>query len=286
VHSNDAKKDNHMQDTKPLSGKTAIVTGASSGIGRATAELLAKKGAHVYLVGRTPKALESLNSQIAGMGGSAEIACIDINQDKALSDLVDQSSQKTGRLDIMVNNAGLEYPGSIIEGNSDHWRQMLDTNVLAVLAGCQAAVKAMRFSGTSGHIVNVSSVSAQRNNSGVYGATKHAVNVISSSLRDELEEDDIRVTNVLPGATSTNFARNFPPEFVHQFIAASGLDIDFTPGEHLPAETLEAMADNLKKMLCQPTDVANAVFYAVSQPINVNIAEIVVRPPRAMNVAH
>ena len=68
-----------MQDTNPLSGKTAIVTGASSGIGRATAELLAKKGAHVYLVGRTPKALESLNSQIAGMGGSAEIACIDIN---------------------------------------------------------------------------------------------------------------------------------------------------------------------------------------------------------------
>ena len=98
----------------------------------------------------------------------------------------------------------------------------------------------------------MSSVSAQRNNSGVYGATKHAVNVISSSLRDELEEDDIRVTNVLPGATSTNFARNFPPEFVHQFIAASGLDIDFTPGEHLPAESLEAMADNLKKCSASP----------------------------------
>ncbi|MEL0047669.1 MAG: SDR family oxidoreductase [Gammaproteobacteria bacterium] len=275
-----------MQDTKPLSGKTAIITGASSGIGRATAALLAKNGAHVYLVGRTLEALESISSLISEAGGAAEIACIDINEDNALSDLVGQSVSNTGRLDIMVNNAGLEYPGTIIGGNVEHWRQMVDTNIVAVLTGCQAAVKAMRSCGTNGHIVNVSSVSAQRNNSGVYGATKHAVNVISSSLRDELEEDDIRVTNVLPGATSTNFARNFPSEFVHQFIAASGLDIDFTPGEHLPAESLEAMADNLKKMLCQPTDVANAVLYAVSQPINVNIAEIVVRPPRAMNVAH
>ena len=146
---------------------------------------------------------------------------------------------------------------------------------------------AMRQCGARGHIVNVSSVSAQRPNSGVYGATKHADNVISSSLRDELEEDDIRVTNVLPGATSTNFARNFPPKFVQQIISASGLDIDFIPGDHLSVETLEALAGRLPKMLCQPSDVANAVLYAVTQPIiNVNIAEIVVRPPRAMNLAH
>ena len=184
----------------------------------------------------------------------------------------------------MVNNAGLEYPGSIIDGDMDKWREMVDTNILALLAGCQAGVKAMR-SCAQGHIVNVSSVSAQRPNSGVYGATKHAVNVVSSSLRDELENDDIRITNVLPGATST-FARNFPPAFAEQFISAAGLDIPFTPGELLPADTLDALAKNLKPMLCNPVDVANAVIYAVSQPINVNIAEIVVRPPRAMNVAH
>jgi NADP-dependent 3-hydroxy acid dehydrogenase YdfG len=163
---------------------------------------------------------------------------------------------------------------------------MVDTNILALLSGCQAGVKAMRTCGAQGHIVNVSSVSAQRPNSGVYGATKHAVNVISSSLRDELENDDIRITNVMPGATSTNFARNFPPAFAEQFISAAGLDIPFTPGQPLPAETLDTLANSLKPLLCNPIDVANAVIYAVSQPINVNIAEIVVRPPRAMNVAH
>ena len=207
------------------------------------------------------------------------MAQIDINERGRIAALVQQALDESQRLDIMVNNAGLEYPGSIIDGDMDKWREMVDTNILALLAGCQAGVKAMRSCGAQGHIVNVSSVSAQRPNSGVYGATKHAVNVISSSLRDELENDDIRITNVLPGATSTNFARNFPPAFAEQFISAAGLDIPFTPGELLPADTLDALANNLKPMLCNPVDVANAVIYAVSQPINVNIAEIVVRPP-------
>lgn len=275
-----------MQEIGLLKGKTAIVTGASSGIGQATAELLASKGAHVFLVGRTLDALESLREIISADAGAATVACADINDGHSLASIVEQSIQATGSLNIMVNNAGLEYPGTIIDGDIEHWRQMVETNIVALLAGCQAAVKAMRSCGANGHIVNVSSVSAQRPNSGVYGATKHAVNVISSSLRDELEEDDIRVTNVMPGATSTNFARNFPAQFVQQIIAASGLDIDFTPGQHLPAQTLQALAENLPKMLCQPSDVANAVLYAVSQPINVNVAEIVVRPPRAMNLAH
>jgi NADP-dependent 3-hydroxy acid dehydrogenase YdfG len=214
------------------------------------------------------------------------VACVNINESGRIGSLVQRALDETKRLDIMVNNAGLEYPGSIIDGEADQWREMVDTNILALLSGCQAGVKAMRTCGAQGHIVNVSSVSAQRPNSGVYGATKHAVNVISSSLRDELENDDIRITNVMPGATSTNFARNFPPAFAEQFISAAGLDIPFTPGQPLPAETLNTLANNLKPMLCNPIDVANAVIYAVSQPINVNIAEIVVRPPRAMNVAH
>lgn len=275
-----------MHETELLNGKTAIVTGASSGIGRATAELLGQHGVHVYLVGRTQSALDEVRNRIADAGGRASIACIDINETGRIGALVQQVLDETKRLDIMVNNAGLEYPGSIIDGDVDQWREMVETNIVALLSGCQAGVKAMRTSGSQGHIVNVSSVSAQRPNSGVYGATKHAVNVISSSLRDELEDDDIRITNVLPGATSTNFARNFPPAFAEQFINAAGLDIPFTPGELLPVETLDALANNLKPMLCNPVDVANAVLYAVSQPINVNIAEIVVRPPRAMNVAH
>jgi NADP-dependent 3-hydroxy acid dehydrogenase YdfG len=186
----------------------------------------------------------------------------------------------------MVNNAGLEFPAKIMQGDPENWRTMLETNVLGLLVGCQAAVKAMRTCNAEGHIVNISSVSAQRNNTGVYGATKHAVNVISSSLREELEEDTIRVTNVMPGAIATNFARNFDRDFVNQILKMAGMDIEVQAGEHLPHAVLETLQQKTKQLLGNPNDVAKAVIYAVTQPIEVNIADIVVRPPRAMTLTH
>lgn len=275
-----------MRNSKPLENLTAIVTGASSGIGRAIAEKLGGAGAHVFLAGRNKQAMHESKQNIENLGGVASIQTGDIRDIAQVQSLIDTAVVATGRLDIMVNNAGLEYPGSIIDGDPQAWREMLETNVLGLLVGCQGAVKAMRGCAAEGHIVNISSVSAQRNNSGVYGATKHAVNVISSSLRDELEEDTIRVTNVMPGATSTNFARNFPREFVNKIISMSGMDIDAKEGEHLPPEVLDQLQQNAKQMLANAHDVAKAVLYAVTQPIEVNVAEIVVRPPRAMNVAH
>jgi NADP-dependent 3-hydroxy acid dehydrogenase YdfG len=275
-----------MHDTPPLQGRTAIVTGASSGIGRATAEQLAQAGAHVFLAGRTTSALEELNRRISQEGGKSTVATVDLRDTDQTMELIARAVSETERLDIMVNNAGLEFPASIIDGRVEDWRSMLETNVLALLVGCQAAIKAMRACAADGHVVNISSVSAQRPNSGVYGATKHAVNTISASLRDELEEDTIRVTNVMPGATSTNFARNFPEAFVERIIDMSGMEVAFEPGQHLPAETLEALSENLNQMLCSPSDVARAVLFAVTQPINVNIADIVVRPPRAMTLPH
>ncbi len=275
-----------MRNSKPLENLTAIVTGASSGIGRAIAEKLGGAGAHVFLAGRNEQAMHESKQNIENLGGVASIQTGDIRDIAQVQSLIDTAVVATGRLDIMVNNAGLEYPGSIIDGDPQAWREMLETNVLGLLVGCQGAVKAMRGCAAEGHIVNISSVSAQRNNSGVYGATKHAVNVISSSLRDELEEDTIRVTNVMPGATSTNFARNFPREFVNKIISMSGMDIDAKEGEHLPPEVLDQLQQNAKQMLANAHDVSKAVLYAVTQPIEVNVAEIVVRPPRAMNVAH
>ena len=240
----------------------------------------------MFLAGRTTSALEELDVSIRQAGGVSSVVTADLRDTDQISALVARAVSETERLDIMVNNAGLEFPASIIDGNVEEWRSMLDTNVLALLVGCQAAVRAMRACAADGHIVNISSVSAQRSNSGVYGATKHAVNTISSSLRDELEEDTIRVTNVMPGATSTNFARNFPTAFVERIIDMSGMNVNFEPGQHLPPETLETLAENLKQMLCSPEDVARAVLFAVTQPINVNVADIVVRPPRAMTLPH
>lgn len=273
-------------DKKTLNGQTAIITGASSGIGLAIAKQLAMVGAHVFLVGRTAEPMEETKRAIEQQGGSASVMTADVRDPLQVEQIVATAVKQTGRLDVMVNNAGLEFPSTILDGKPEEWRAMLETNVLALLVGCQAAVMAMRECGAEGHIINISSVSAQRRNSGVYGATKHAVNVISASLRDELEEDDIRVTNILPGATATNFARNFPAPFVEKMIEMSGTELTPKRGEHYSAETLDEFAKNMKKNLCSADDITNAVIYVVSQPINVNVADIVVRPPRAMTTPH
>jgi NADP-dependent 3-hydroxy acid dehydrogenase YdfG len=265
-----------------LSGTTAVVTGASSGIGRAIARQLGEAGAHVTLAGRTRAAMEETARAIEKAGGGARVVTLDVRDPSQVSELVDGAVEATGRLDVMVNNAGVSYPGKIADADPEEWRAMLETNVLALLAGCRAAVRAMRACGAHGHIVNVSSIAAQRNDSGVYGATKHAVNCISSTLRAELEEDTIRVVNVMPGAIATNFARNFDPEFVAGFVKATGIPVEVRKGERLPDEVFDRLQPALRQVLGSAEDVARAVLYAVTQPIEVNVAEIVVRPPRQL----
>lgn len=271
-----------MSTSKPLAGKTAVVTGASSGIGRAIAETLGAAGAHVFLGGRTREAMDESKAEIEKAGGKATVVAHDVRDVAQLMGFVERAAKDTGRLDVMVNNAGVSYPSPITTADPEEWRTMLETNVLALLAGCQAAVKAMRACKAEGHIVNISSIAAQRNDSGVYGATKHAVNCICSTLRKELEEDTIRVTNVMPGAIATNFARNFDPAFVAGFAQMAGVQIDVKKGERLPDEVMDKLQPAMKQVLGAAEDVANAVLFAVTQPIHVNIAEVVVRPPKQL----
>ena len=271
-----------MANTPRLDGKTAIVTGASSGIGRAIAEKLGEAGAHVYLAGRTVSAMEASKKRVEQAGGRAVVVGFDVRDLKQVQGLIDRAVRETGRLDVMVNNAGVSYPTPIIDGDPEEWRAMLETNVLALLVGCQAAVRAMRACKAEGHIVNVSSIAAQRADSGVYGATKHAVTCISHTLRRELEEDSIRVVDVRPGAIATNFARNFDPAFVANIVRATGSEIEVKRGERLPDEVMEKLQPRMQQVLASPEDVANAVLYAVTQPIQVNVAEIVVRPPKQL----
>lgn len=274
-----------MSDTLRLSARTAIVTGASSGIGRAIAERLGAAGATVFLAGRTRAAMEASRKKIEEAGGRAHVAVVDVRDVAQVQGLVDSAVRETGRLDIMVNNAGVSYPAPICDGNPEEWRAMLETNVLALLVGSQAAVRAMRACKAEGHIVNISSIAAQRRDSGVYGSTKHAVNCISATLRAELENDTIRVVNVMPGAIATNFARNFDPAFVAGFAKMAGMEgVEVKPGGRLPDEVFEALSQKLKQLLGDPDDVANAVLYAVTQPIHVNLADIVVRPPKQLNL--
>ena len=267
-------------DTLPLAGKTAVVTGASSGIGRAIARQLGLAGAHVTLGGRTSDAMEEAVREIERAGGAARAVCLDVRDVDQVRSLVTGAVAATDRLDIMVNNAGVSFPSPIADGEPEEWRAMLETNVLALLVGCQEAIRAMRACGAHGHIVNISSIAAQRNDSGVYGATKHAVNCIHSTLRSELENDTIRAVNIMPGAIATNFARNFDPAFVAGFVKAAGVEIEVKKGERLPDEVMEKLQPALAKMLGNADDVARAVLYAVTQPIDVNVAEIVVRPSK------
>ena len=271
-----------MSESPSLSGKTAIVTGASSGIGRAIAERLGGAGACVYLVGRSRGPMDELASRIGEAGGTAHAAVLDVRDVAQVQELVARAVRETGRLDVMVNNAGLSYPGAIAEQEPEEWREMFEVNVFALLVGCQAAIRAMRECKAQGHIVNISSVAALNRESGVYGATKHAVNCITNTLRKELEDDPIRMVNVMPGAIATNFARNFDPEFLAGIGKMVGIELDLQKGEKLPDEVLDQVQPKLQQMLGSPDDVADAVLFAVTAPIQVNISEVVVRPAKQM----
>ncbi len=268
-----------MTKEKALNGKTAIVTGASSGIGRAIAESCGAAGAHVVLAGRTRGTMEASQRRIVERGGKATVAVVDVRDARQVDELVRAAESETGRLDIMVNNAGISYATPIIDGDPEEWRSMLETNVLGLLVGCRAAVRAMRACKAEGHIVNLSSVATQRPDSGVYGATKCAVNCISRTLRRELENDTIRVINVSPGFVATNAARH-DTAFLTTFSKLMGAEQAFQPGQHVPDELLNMVQSAMKEVLGAPEDVANSVLFAVTQPIHVNIFELEVRPAK------
>ena len=165
-----------------LHGKTAIVTGASSGIGKAIACLLAEEGSHVFIAGRSKERLQEIARSIEDAGGRASIGAFDLHDYDRLQAFVAEAAEQTGRLDILVNAAGVHHPGTIVDGKLADWRAMFETNVIAVLAGSQAAIRAMRQTGSKGHVVTISSYAGQGEGYHVYGATKAAVN--SSDRRE------------------------------------------------------------------------------------------------------
>ena len=274
-----------MTQPQSLAGRTAVVTGASSGIGRAIAERLGMAGAHVVLSGRTESAMKESAARIEAGGGAATLVVGDVRDPGVVQGLIDTAVAETGHVDVVVNNAGIADFGTILDGDVDHWRALFDTNVIAMLVGCQAAVRAMRAQGTPGHIVNVSSVAAQDRTSGVYGATKHAVNVISSTLRLELLEDPIKITTVMPGVVATNMASSLDPSVLAAIVALSGLELEIAPGERIPDEVLSRAQAALSDFAARPEDVADAVLFAISQPKDVHVAEIVVRPNKDLQLS-
>jgi len=240
-----------------IENKIAIITGASSGIGRATALALSKAGAKVAIGARRTDRLEELENEIKQNGGEVISQKLNVTKKSECDSFVNAALQKWGSVDILVNNAGL-MPLSFVKNlKIDEWDQMVDVNIKGVLY-CTAAVVTHMKEKKSGHIVNISSVAGRIvfPAGSVYCATKHAVAAFSEGLRQELSvRSNIRVTCIEPGVVATELT------------------------DTITDESLQGFVENAKKMeALQAEDIANAILYAVESPNHVNVNEILIRP--------
>lgn len=249
--------------TKPFEGRAAIVTGASSGMGRVTAIRLAKAGMECWLIGRSEEELNATKDSIAQAGGpQAHVVPIDISAPGVLADAVTDIGGQHPHLAALINNAAVMYPDPIIDGDLGNSRAMMAINLMAPMEGCRAAVEVMRAHGKPGHLVNISSLASHEDAYGMYGVSKAALNHLGKSLRRELQGDDIRITTIIPGGFSTNLGRSFPPETIakmEQKIGGMGVS-DFS------------------RIMGDPDEIAKAIEYVLQQPININLEEITLRP--------
>jgi NADP-dependent 3-hydroxy acid dehydrogenase YdfG len=247
--------------TKRLEGTVALVTGASSGIGEATALALAEEGANVALVARRRDRLEALAERLGGAGRALVIEA-DITAQAQAEEAVATTVGELGRLDTLVNNAGVMLLGPIVGAPVEEWLRMVNLNVLGLLYCTHAALPHLLASAESeprsvADVINVSSVAGRvaRLNSGVYNATKHGVGAFSESLRQEVTARHVRVTLIEPGATATELASHNRPEILE------GMAQQFGRTEIMRAE-----------------DIAECIRFAATQPRRVAINEILVRP--------
>jgi NADP-dependent 3-hydroxy acid dehydrogenase YdfG len=244
--------------TEGLQSKVCVVTGASSGIGEATARRLAGAGAAVALVARRGDRLEALAKEIEKDGGKALPIQSDITEEDQARAAIEKAQSELGRLDVLVNNAGVMLLGPIQGADTSEWKRMVDVNVMGLLYCTYYALPVMRDQG-GGHIVNLSSVAGRTASLGVgvYNATKWAVGAFSESLRQEALHLNVRVTIIEPGMVVTELQEHTTNEMARQ-----AMD--------------RALADT--KAPLQAEDIAEAIHYAVSQPSHVNVNEILVRP--------
>ncbi|MGP0576240.1 SDR family oxidoreductase [Paenibacillus peoriae] len=242
-----------------IENKVVVITGASSGIGEATALLLAERGAKVVLGARGAERLEALATRISNGGGEAVYARTDVRRREDLCNLVNLACERYGKLDVLVSNAGVMPISPLEDLCVEDWEDMIDVNIKGVLYGIAAALPIFRKQG-SGHFVNIASVAGHKTvpNQSVYSGTKFAVRAISEGLRQEAG-DKLRVTIISPGIVQTNF----------------------TEGMTNPAlrDQLAAIRD---KLAITPDAVARAIGFAIEQPADIDVNEIVIRPTAQM----
>ncbi|MBE9206568.1 SDR family NAD(P)-dependent oxidoreductase [Nostoc sp. LEGE 06077] len=240
-----------------LEGKVAIITGASAGIGKATAIALAAEGAQVVIAARRSERLDTVVQKITENGGKALPIVTDVTDEAQVKNLVDKAIAAWGRVDILVNNAGIAVVGEIDGGNTASWLRMIDVNVLGVLYATHAVLPILKTQ-NSGHIVNISSVAGRtaRAGIGIYNATKWGVNGFSEALRQEVYQHNIRVTIIEPGLVDT--------------------EINDLIDDPIAKQRSEERRKTVTPL--ESEDIAAAIVYAVTQPPRVNVNEILIRP--------
>ena len=243
-----------------LEGTVALVTGASSGIGAAVAAGLAAEGAAVALAARRRERLDTLAASIRDQGGTALVLECDITDQQQAAAAVERTASELGRLDTLINNAGVMLLGPAARAPLAEWQQMVELNVLGLLYCAHAALPHLLRAAGDGprqvaDMVNISSVAGRfaRNGNGVYALTKHGVGAFSESLRQELAGQYVRVSLVEPGATATELASHNRPE------------------------VLEAIRNQFGQRM-EATDIADAITYLVTRPRHVAVNEILIRP--------
>ncbi len=240
-----------------LTGKVALITGASSGIGEATALALVAEGAAVAVSARREDRLHDLVKRITDNGGKAYPIASDVEEEAQANEIVQKAQKELGRVDILVNNAGVMLLGMIEGANTEDWRRMINTNVLGLMYATHAALPIMKQQG-GGHIINISSVAGRtaRAGSGVYNASKWGVVAFSEALRQEVLKYKIRVTVIEPGAVATEL------------------------NNHITDPNAKKQSEDFYHSITplESEDIAAAIVYAVTQPQRVDVNEILIRP--------
>ncbi len=251
-----------MTSTRPLEHTVALITGASSGIGEATAIALANLGAAVAVAARRTDRLETLAATLRGHGATVVVITADITDQAQATDAVDQTVQKLGRLDTLINNAGVMLLGPVVGAPVEEWEHMVRINLLGLLYCANAALPHLLSAAEDSprrvaDLVNISSVAGRetRSGSGVYNATKHAVGAFSDALRKEVTRRHVRVSLVEPGAVDTELAGHNRPEI---------------------RAAMAARFEGMERL--QSEDIAEIIAFIVSRSRHVAVNEVLVRP--------
>ena len=240
-----------------LEGKVALVTGASSGIGAATAVALASAGAIVAISARRANRLAEVAAQIEAAGGKALALAGDMTLEADALAAVEDTVKQLGRIDILINSAGIMQAGGIEGADLDEYRKVIDINLLATVYTCKAAIPHMLTQG-GGDIINISSLAGRKGGpeTNAYSASKHAVNAMTNGMRQELGDRNIRVSFLMPGATETEVASGISNpawrEAIHKHVTKDGA--------------------------VKASEIADTLLFMLSMPRHVNISEISVRP--------